>query len=70
MRHLVAVVVAMALIDVASVPTLVLLEELSRRKDAKPECASKSSGPYNTALHVFALILILLLSVSCEQANL
>ncbi|KAI1802988.1 Zinc/iron permease [Daldinia bambusicola] len=55
----------------ASIPTHLLLAELSKRQhgsgnptsDAeKPTCGSGERGAYNTALHVFALFLILTLS--------
>ncbi|KAI1500265.1 Fe2+/Zn2+ regulated transporter [Biscogniauxia marginata] len=52
----------------ASIPTDVLLAELSRRQDdngagtEKPACGSGEKGSYDTPLHVFALILILTLS--------
>ncbi|KAI1464130.1 Zinc/iron permease [Daldinia caldariorum] len=55
----------------ASIPTHLLLAELSKRQhgsgsstsDAeKPVCGSGERGAYNTALHVFALFLILTLS--------
>ncbi|KAI6769559.1 hypothetical protein HG530_004188 [Fusarium avenaceum] len=41
-----------------------ILAELRRRKDdgEKPECGSRSKGSYDTSAHVFALILILVLS--------
>ncbi|KAI1079013.1 Zinc/iron permease [Whalleya microplaca] len=56
-----------------SVPTDVLLAELSRRQDGngasdseKPSCGSGERGAYDTPLHVFALFLILTLStLSC-----
>ncbi|KAI8957594.1 Zinc/iron permease [Daldinia sp. FL1419] len=55
----------------ASVPTHLLLAELSKRQHGhggstteaeKPACGSGERGAYNTALHVFALFLILSLS--------
>lgn len=51
-----------------SIPTELLAAELARRDDAvtKPKCGSKERGSYDTALHVFALGLILILSIcSC-----
>ncbi|KAH9437545.1 hypothetical protein MCOR27_003983 [Pyricularia oryzae] len=47
-----------------SIPTELLAAELARRDDVdtKPKCGSKERGHYDTALHVFALGLILLLS--------
>ncbi|KAJ9133685.1 ZIP family zinc transporter [Pleurostoma richardsiae] len=49
----------------SSIPTELLLAELSKREDetSKPQCGSGEKGFYNTSLHVFALILILVLSV-------
>ncbi|RYO86911.1 hypothetical protein DL766_003313 [Monosporascus sp. MC13-8B] len=58
----------------SSIPTEVLLAELSRRQDEagggddkqRPACGSRERGAYDTPLHVFALFLILLLStVAC-----
>ncbi|KAB5549607.1 Zinc/iron permease [Coniochaeta sp. 2T2.1] len=48
----------------SDVPTEALRVELSRRADgqAKPECGSGERGSYDTAIHVFALFLILVLS--------
>ncbi|QPC75251.1 hypothetical protein HYE68_006003 [Fusarium pseudograminearum] len=48
----------------ALIPTDLILAELKRRqKDGeKPECGSRSKGSYDTSAHVFALILILVLS--------
>lgn len=46
----------------SNVPTRLLLAELSRRDDARPECGSGKRGSYDTAIHVFALFLILTLS--------
>jgi zinc transporter 1/2/3 len=48
----------------SNVPTDLLLAELSRRDDARaqPECGSGERGSYDTAIHVFALFLILILS--------
>ncbi|KAI6366467.1 hypothetical protein MCOR25_005114 [Pyricularia grisea] len=47
-----------------SIPTELLAAELARRDDVdtKPKCGSKDRGHYDTALHVFALGLILFLS--------
>ncbi|KAL0475020.1 Zinc/iron permease [Neurospora intermedia] len=54
----------------SSIPTDLLRAELSKRVDAtdksRPQCGSGEKGEYNTGLHVFALVLILLLStLSC-----
>ena len=49
----------------SAVPLQLLHAELQRRQAAgeKPECGTKGRrGAYNTSLHVFALILILVLS--------
>ncbi|KAG8674834.1 hypothetical protein FPOAC2_00869 [Fusarium poae] len=48
----------------ASIPTDLILAELRRRQEdgEKPECGSRSKGSYDTSAHVFALILILVLS--------
>lgn len=50
----------------ATIPTNILLAELKRRQDdgqdQKPECGSRERGWYDTAAHVFALFLILVLS--------
>ncbi|KAH8905802.1 Zinc/iron permease [Coniochaeta sp. PMI_546] len=48
----------------SNVPTEALLIELSRRDDgqSRPECGSGQRGSYDTAIHVFALFLILVLS--------
>ncbi|KAK4116082.1 Zinc/iron permease [Canariomyces notabilis] len=48
----------------SSIPTELLLAELSRRGDAddRPACGSGKRGSYDTGLHVFALFLILFLS--------
>lgn len=49
----------------ADIPVAVLQAELQRRQDRpeKPECGTKGRrGSYNTSLHVFALVLILVLS--------
>ncbi|TLS29187.1 hypothetical protein PpBr36_00041 [Pyricularia pennisetigena] len=51
-----------------SIPTELLAAELARRDDVdtKPKCGSKDRGHYDTALHVFALGLVLFLSTcSC-----
>ncbi|KAL2756539.1 hypothetical protein ACRALDRAFT_1080749 [Sodiomyces alcalophilus JCM 7366] len=58
----------------ATIPTNLLLAELTRRgerdgdaDDTRPQCGSGSRGSYDTAVHVGALILILVLStVSCS----
>jgi hypothetical protein len=55
----------------ANIPTALLRAELSRRREAqeKPACGSRGGkGGYNTPLHVFALILILLLSTLGRRA--
>ncbi|KAK7740619.1 hypothetical protein SLS62_011060 [Diatrype stigma] len=60
----------------SSIPTDVLLAELSKRQqdgvkrdgnsDERPVCGSRERGSYDTPLHVFALFLILFLStVAC-----
>ncbi|KAL2022094.1 hypothetical protein VTK56DRAFT_6138 [Thermocarpiscus australiensis] len=48
----------------SSIPTELLLAELSRRDGAKerPACGSGNRGSYDTGVHVFALFLILTLS--------
>ncbi|KAK4233874.1 Zinc/iron permease [Achaetomium macrosporum] len=48
----------------SSIPTDLLLAELSRRDDAqgRPACGSGKKGSYDTGIHVFALFLILTLS--------
>ena len=48
----------------SSIPTDLLLAELSRRDDttSRPECGSGNKGSYDTGIHVFALFLILTLS--------
>ncbi|OIW23926.1 Zinc/iron permease [Coniochaeta ligniaria NRRL 30616] len=48
----------------SNVPTEALLFELSKRDDgqSRPECGSEQRGSYDTAIHVFALFLILVLS--------
>ncbi len=47
------------------VPTAVLQAQLARRQDtALPSCGSTNKGTYNTSIHVFALVLILLVSVA------
>lgn len=48
----------------SNIPTEALLVELSRRDDgqSRPECGSGRRGSYDTAIHVFALFLILVLS--------
>ncbi|KAH8682097.1 Zinc/iron permease [Xylariales sp. PMI_506] len=55
----------------SSIPTDILLAELSKRQDAdspkeRPACGTTERGAYDTPLHVFALILILALStIAC-----
>lgn len=46
------------------ISTKLLLAELQRRKEdgERPACGSKETGWYDTAAHVFALLLILTLS--------
>lgn len=48
----------------SSIPTELLLAELSRRDDdqERPECGSGKKGSYDTSAHVLALVLILTLS--------
>lgn len=52
----------------SSIPTHLLLAEITRRQDAtaksdeRPACGSGERGAYDTPLHVFALVLILTLS--------
>ncbi|KAF4968982.1 hypothetical protein FZEAL_10310 [Fusarium zealandicum] len=48
----------------ASIPTDMILAELKRRKEEgeKPECGSRTKGSYDMSAHVFALLLILVLS--------
>ncbi|KAG6013673.1 hypothetical protein E4U54_006470, partial [Claviceps lovelessii] len=48
----------------SSLPTRMLLAELQRRKHGgeKPQCGGRQQGWYDTAAHVFALLLILVLS--------
>ncbi|MCJ1396802.1 hypothetical protein MMC18_009694 [Xylographa bjoerkii] len=49
----------------SDIPTAILRAELQRRQDTpeKPACGTKGNrGSYNTSLHVFALVLILVLS--------
>ncbi|KAK2594273.1 hypothetical protein QQS21_008052 [Conoideocrella luteorostrata] len=48
----------------SSLSTKLLLAELQRRKEAgdKPECGGRQQGWYDTVAHVFALLLILVLS--------
>lgn len=53
----------------SSIPTEWLLAELAKRDDGttadpKPQCGSGKKGSYDTALHVFALVLILVLSTA------
>jgi hypothetical protein len=48
----------------SNVPTEALLLELNKRDNGqpRPECGSEQGGSYDTAIHVFALFLILGLS--------
>ncbi|OWT42783.1 ZIP family zinc transporter [Pochonia chlamydosporia 170] len=48
----------------SSIPTNLLFAELQRRKDEgdRPACGGKQTGWYDTVAHVFALLLILVLS--------
>ncbi|KAH6633855.1 hypothetical protein B0J18DRAFT_414601 [Chaetomium sp. MPI-SDFR-AT-0129] len=49
----------------SAISTDLLLAELSRRDDAtteRPVCGSGETGSYDTAIHVFALFLILTVS--------
>jgi len=50
----------------ADIPTHLLHAELLRRqRDARPACGTKGGrGQYNTPIHVFALVLILLVSTA------
>ncbi|KAL2125626.1 hypothetical protein VTJ04DRAFT_1991 [Mycothermus thermophilus] len=50
----------------SSVPTELLLDELSRRDDAhtRPACGSGKKDSYDTGIHVFALFLILFVSTA------
>lgn len=50
--------------DPQAISTKLLLAELRRRKEdgERPACGSKETGWYDTAAHVFALLLILTLS--------
>ncbi|KAI1431271.1 Zinc/iron permease [Xylaria sp. CBS 124048] len=51
----------------SSIPSALLRAELARRQDAndakKPACGSGDRGEYDTPLHIFALLLILTLSL-------
>lgn len=51
-------------IPLSSIPRDILLAELAKREnaDSRPQCGSGKKGSYDTALHVFALVLILALS--------
>ncbi|KIW04110.1 uncharacterized protein PV09_04921 [Verruconis gallopava] len=54
----------------ADIPTSILRAELARRQDVsepqRPACGTKNKGAYNTPIHVFALVLILVLStIAC-----
>jgi zinc transporter 1/2/3 len=56
----------------ADIPTAFLHAELARRQDVnteRPACGSSTSSSYNTGIHVFALILILTLSVACTLSS-
>ncbi|KHN95982.1 ZIP family zinc transporter [Metarhizium album ARSEF 1941] len=48
----------------STIPTNLLLAELQRRKEdgVRPACGGKESGWYDTVAHIFALLLILVLS--------
>ncbi|POR31637.1 Heat shock protein STI1 [Tolypocladium paradoxum] len=48
----------------SSIPTNLLLQELRRREEGgeKPQCGSRQTGWYDTVAHIFALLLILVLS--------
>jgi hypothetical protein len=50
----------------ADLPTALLTAELRRRQDQqdRPVCGSGSLGTYNTSLHVWGLVLILVVSVA------
>lgn len=50
----------------SQIPTALLQAELTRRQDGalKPECGSGEKGHYNTPVHVFALLLVLGLSIT------
>ncbi|KFY67416.1 hypothetical protein V496_01607 [Pseudogymnoascus sp. VKM F-4515 (FW-2607)] len=50
----------------STAPTSLLLAELARRQEdgERPACGSAQGGEYNTAIHVAALILILVLSIA------
>ena len=57
----------------SEVSTALLLAELRRRQDAseKPECGSEGHrGTYNLPIHVFALVLILVLSTAGKRTRL
>lgn len=56
----------------SSIPTHVLLTELSRRDDddERPQCGSGEQGSYDTGLHVFALFLILIVSTLGTDSSL
>ncbi|KAL7793149.1 Zinc/iron permease [Trichoderma ceciliae] len=47
-----------------SIPSSLLRAELQRRRDGgeRPQCGGRNSGWYDTAAHIFALLLILVLS--------
>lgn len=47
----------------SEIPTTLIQAELLRRQDGeRPQCGSGKKGSYNTPAHVFALVLILVLS--------
>lgn len=59
----------------ATIPTNLLLAELARRNEqdgghdeTRPQCGSGSRGSYDTAVHVGALVLILVLSTVCTYS--
>lgn len=63
---------------VSSWSTSHLLAELARRQEGdgagaiadKPVCSSGEKGSYNTSAHVYALVLILILSTVCMSCSL
>lgn len=56
-------------LSAAEIPSSLLRRELERRQNEgeRPECGSDSDGSYNMPLHVFALVLILVLSTVGRQ---
>lgn len=58
------IVLTLLAVDWSSIPSSLLHAELSRRRDdgEKPTCGGRNAGWYDTAAHVFALLLILFLS--------